>query len=96
MRISERGFLARREGIDLAVAVNGQTLIQDYNDVQPAGYFLFDSTPFGSIEAVRREAIPSFSVVYPGGRIRTFYNVTATQNVFSEASGTLLSSTRKK
>ncbi len=43
VRISEKGFLARREGIDLAVAVNGQTLIQDYNDVLPGGYFLFDS-----------------------------------------------------
>ena len=61
-----------------------------------SGYYLFDSMPFGRKEAPLREAIPSFSVVYPGGRVRTFYNVTATQNVFSEASGTLRPSTRKK
>ena len=61
-----------------------------------SGYYLFDSMPFGRKEAPLREAIPIFSVVYPGGRVRTFYNVTATQNVFSEASGTLRPSTRKK
>ncbi|KAB2890931.1 MAG: 2-oxoacid:acceptor oxidoreductase subunit alpha [Desulfobulbaceae bacterium] len=44
VRVSAKGYLARREGIDLAVAVNGQTLVQDYNDVLPGGYFLFDST----------------------------------------------------
>ncbi len=44
VRVSAEGHLARREGIDLTVAVNGQTLIQDYNDVLPGGYFLFDST----------------------------------------------------
>ena len=44
VRVSAKGHLARREGIDLTVAVNGQTLIQDYNDVLPGGYFLFDST----------------------------------------------------
>jgi 2-oxoglutarate/2-oxoacid ferredoxin oxidoreductase subunit alpha len=26
------------------VAVNGQTLVQDYNEVLPGGYFLYDST----------------------------------------------------
>jgi hypothetical protein len=50
-----------------------------------SGYYLFDSTPFGSRDAPLKEPIHSFSVVYPGGRVRTFYNVTATQNVFSEA-----------
>jgi hypothetical protein len=50
-----------------------------------SGYYLFDSVPFGSKQAPIRDAIDSFSVVYPEGRIRTFYNVTATQNVFSQA-----------
>jgi 2-oxoglutarate ferredoxin oxidoreductase subunit alpha len=44
VRVNEHGFLARRGGVDLAVAVNGQTLFQDYQEVLPGGYFLYDST----------------------------------------------------
>ncbi|MFA6372965.1 MAG: hypothetical protein WCW68_10095 [Methanothrix sp.] len=50
-----------------------------------SGYYLFDSMPFGSKDKPLEKGIARFSVVYPGGRIRTFYNVTATQNVFSQA-----------
>ncbi len=44
VRVNEHGFLGRRGGIDIAVAVNNQTLYRDYQDVLPGGYFLFDST----------------------------------------------------
>jgi len=44
VRINEQGYLGRRGGVDLTVAVNGQTLVQDYNEVLPGGYFLYDST----------------------------------------------------
>ncbi len=44
VRVNEHGFLGRRGGIDIAVAVNSQTLYRDYQDVLPGGYFLFDST----------------------------------------------------
>ncbi len=44
VRINEKGYLGRRGGTDLTVAVNGQTLVQDYNEVLPGGYFLYDST----------------------------------------------------
>lgn len=44
VRVNEHGFLGRRGGVDLAVAVNGQTLFQDYQEVLPGGYFLYDST----------------------------------------------------
>ena len=49
------------------------------------GYYLFDSMPFGTRDKPLKEGIARFSVVYPEGRVRTFYNVTATQNVFSQA-----------
>lgn len=49
------------------------------------GYYLFDSTPFGCDIKLPRREVARFSVVYPEGRTRTFYNVTATQNVFSQA-----------
>jgi len=44
VRINEDGFLGRRGGIDITVAVNSQTLYGDYMDVLPGGYFIYDST----------------------------------------------------
>jgi len=44
VRVSEKGYLGRRGGVDFIVAVNGRTLKQDYDMLQPGGYFLFDST----------------------------------------------------
>lgn len=44
VRISEKGYLGNRGGVDFMVAVNGQTLREDYDKVLPGGYFLFDST----------------------------------------------------
>jgi hypothetical protein len=66
---------ADTEGATMQVAGAGK-----YN----SGYYLFDSMPFGSKEKPLNKTIPSFSVVYPSGRIRKFYNVTGTQNVFSQ------------
>ncbi len=40
-----------------------------------SGYYLFDSRPLGS-------RVAKFTVVYPGGLSRSFYNVTSTPNVF--------------
>ena len=81
--------LVRADIDSAALHVNGAG---KYNN----GYYLFDSTPFGSRDAPLKEAIPSFSVVYPEGRVRTFYNVTATQNVFSEAKDPTQSSANEK
>jgi hypothetical protein len=50
-----------------------------------SGYYIFDSVPFGSKDRPLKESIARFSVVYPKGRARIFYNVTATQSVFSQA-----------
>ncbi len=44
VRVNDSGFLARRGGVDMAVAVNGQTLRQDYHSLEPGGYFVFDSS----------------------------------------------------
>ena len=60
-----------------------------------SGYYLFDSMPFGSKDRPLKEGIARFSVVYPGGRVRTFYNVTSTQNVFSQASKPLAPPTKE-
>lgn len=44
VRVNEKGYLGRREGIDLMVAVNPQSMKEDVASVHPGGYFLYDST----------------------------------------------------
>ena len=44
VRVSEKGFLGRREGIDLMVCVNPQSMTRDVASVKTGGYFLYDST----------------------------------------------------
>ncbi|MEM9100941.1 MAG: 2-oxoacid:acceptor oxidoreductase subunit alpha [Pseudomonadota bacterium] len=44
VRVSEKGFLGRRGGIDISVSVNPQSMAKDYHDVLPGGYFIFDSS----------------------------------------------------
>jgi 2-oxoglutarate/2-oxoacid ferredoxin oxidoreductase subunit alpha len=44
VRVSEKGYLGRREGIDLMVCVNPQSMAQDIKNVKPGGYFIYDST----------------------------------------------------
>src|SRR6187551_1667386 len=43
VRISEKGYLGRRAGIDMMVSVNPQSMKQDYTGVA-GGYFLYDSS----------------------------------------------------
>ncbi len=44
IRISEKGYLGRRAGIDLLVGVNPQVLRRDIDSVRPGGYFVYDSS----------------------------------------------------
>ncbi|MDR3630505.1 MAG: 2-oxoacid:acceptor oxidoreductase subunit alpha [Desulfocapsaceae bacterium] len=44
VRVSEKGYMGRRGGADMVVAINSQTLRQDYDELVPGGYFLYDST----------------------------------------------------
>ena len=44
VRVNEHGYLGRRGGVDMSIAVNGQTLYNDYLEVLPGGYFVYDST----------------------------------------------------
>lgn len=47
--------------------------------------YLFYSRPFGSKHKPLKRGVERLSVVYPGGKVDTFYNVNSTQNVFYEA-----------
>ena len=44
VRVSEKGYLGRREGIDIMVCVNPQSMPKDIANVKPKGYFVYDST----------------------------------------------------
>ena len=44
VRVSEKGYLGRKEGIDLMVSVNPQSFKKDIASVKSGGYFLYDST----------------------------------------------------
>jgi 2-oxoglutarate/2-oxoacid ferredoxin oxidoreductase subunit alpha len=44
VRISERGHLGRRGGVDLLVQMNPQTWDADLKEIEPGGYLFFDST----------------------------------------------------
>jgi 2-oxoglutarate ferredoxin oxidoreductase subunit alpha len=44
VRVSEAGYLARRDGIDLMVAMNPQTFREDLGEIAPGGWLFYDST----------------------------------------------------
>jgi 2-oxoglutarate/2-oxoacid ferredoxin oxidoreductase subunit alpha len=44
VRVSEAGWLGRRGGVDMMVAMNPQTWAQDMAEVSPGGYLFYDST----------------------------------------------------
>ncbi|MBK6977783.1 MAG: 2-oxoacid:acceptor oxidoreductase subunit alpha [Cytophagaceae bacterium] len=44
VRVSEKGYLGRKDGIDLMVSVNPQSLKKDIESVKSGGYLIFDST----------------------------------------------------
>lgn len=44
VRISEKGYLGRREEIDLLVGVNPQSMTKDIAELRSGGYFVYDNT----------------------------------------------------
>ncbi len=44
VRVSEKGYLARRDGIDLMIAMNPQTYREDLAEIVSGGWLLYDST----------------------------------------------------
>jgi 2-oxoglutarate/2-oxoacid ferredoxin oxidoreductase subunit alpha len=44
VRVTEKGYLGRRGGVDLMVAMNPQTWAQDVKEVDPGGYLFYDNT----------------------------------------------------
>ena len=44
VRVTEKGWLGRRGGIDLMVAMNPQTWNADLKEIEPGGYLFYDNT----------------------------------------------------
>ncbi|OUS15668.1 ferredoxin oxidoreductase [Gammaproteobacteria bacterium 50_400_T64] len=44
VRVSEKNYLGRRGGVDIAVAINPQSMAQDMTDLNPGGFFIYDNT----------------------------------------------------
>ncbi len=55
VRVSEKGYMGRREGVDLMVAINPQSMTQDVKEVLPGGYFVYDSTKPLDLRLIRND-----------------------------------------
>jgi 2-oxoglutarate ferredoxin oxidoreductase subunit alpha len=44
VRVNDKGYLGRRDGIDIMVSVNPQSMAKDIQEVVPGGYFVYDNT----------------------------------------------------
>ncbi len=53
VRVSEKGYLGRRGGVDIVLSVNPQSMPDDVADVLPGGYFIYDSTKPLDLRLVR-------------------------------------------
>lgn len=55
VRVSEKGYLGRRGGVDFMVCVNPQSMAKDIREVEPGGYFFYDSSKPLDIRMVRND-----------------------------------------
>lgn len=55
IRVSEQGYLGRREGVDVMVSVNPQSMAQDVASVKSGGYFIFDNTKALAPQLIRED-----------------------------------------
>ena len=59
VRVNDKGYLGRRDGIDMMVAMNPQSWDQDVASILPGGYLLYDST---FIREIDRDDIKTIGV----------------------------------
>ena len=61
VRVNEKGYLGRREGVDIMVAMNAETFVEDVESVRPGGYLFYDNTkPLD--RSLRREDINEIGI----------------------------------
>ena len=55
VRVSEKGYLGRRGGVDIILSVNPQSMAQDIREIEPGGYFIYDNTKPLDLRLVRTD-----------------------------------------
>lgn len=55
VRISHKGYLGRRGGVDVMVCTNPQSMADDIQEVEPGGYFIYDSTKPMDLRLMRND-----------------------------------------
>ncbi|MCP4465592.1 MAG: 2-oxoacid:acceptor oxidoreductase subunit alpha [Halieaceae bacterium] len=55
VRVSEKGYIGRRGGIDIMICVNPQSMAKDIQEVEPGGYFFYDSTKPLDLRLIRND-----------------------------------------
>ncbi len=55
VRVSEKGYLGRRGGVDIVVSVNPQSMPNDIKEVEPGGYFIYDNTKPLDLRLIRND-----------------------------------------
>jgi len=55
VRVSEKNYLGRRAGIDIMVAINAQSFMNDLNSVSSGGYFVYDNSGYINTDDFRQD-----------------------------------------
>ena len=55
VRVSEKGYLGRRGGVDIVLSVNPQSMAQDIQELEPGGYFIYDNTKPLDLRLIRND-----------------------------------------
>ncbi|WP_372887919.1 2-oxoacid:acceptor oxidoreductase family protein, partial [Shimia sp.] len=71
VRVSSKGYLGRRGGVDLMVCVNPQSMEKDIASIEPGGYFIYDNTkPLAA--NLKRDDIHYFGIPFTEMCMREF------------------------
>ena len=69
VRVSERGYFGRREGVDIMVAMNAETFAEDIAALVPGGYVVYDNSkeldPRLRRSDIHRVGVPISQLVLP-------------------------------
>ena len=55
VRVSEKGYLGRRGGVDIVLSVNPQSMARDIQELEPGGYFIYDNTKPLDLRLIRND-----------------------------------------
>ena len=69
VRVSEKGYAGRREGIDIMVAMNAETFAEDIESLVPGGFLVYDNSKELDVRLrradINRVGVPISQLVLP-------------------------------